>query len=380
MKKLITARRILVVCFMAIVFMSCNLSPKERASDAETYRGFEEFDINRGINISHWLSQSQRRGEERDAYFTERDMKLIAELEFDHIRLPIDEVQMWDDYGNKEEYAFELLHKAINWAMEENLRIIVDLHILRSHHFNLPENPLWTEREEQIKFVDLWRQLSEELKDYPLDMVAYELMNEPVAHDPELWNNLVAETIGAIREIEPERKLVVGSNMWQSVHAFKDLRIPENDRHIILSFHFYEPFLLTHHQASWTNIGQYKGSVNYPGQVVSAREMEGLPEDVIRELNNHNQVFTKDSLAAMIQLPLEFARRYDLPLYCGEWGCLPTVPEESRYQWYEDVISLLEENQIAWTKWDYKGSFGILDRNTLEKNTELLSILFSEQK
>ena len=75
-------------------------------------------------------------------------------------------------------------------------------------------------------------------------------MNEPVADDPEKWNVLVEKAIAAVRKIEPNRFLVIGSNRWQSVFTFDDLRIPADDKHIILSFHFYHPFLLTHHQAS----------------------------------------------------------------------------------------------------------------------------------
>jgi len=76
----------------------------------------EYFEIRRGVNISHWLSQSGRRGEERRGWFTEKDVKLIASLGFDHIGLPVDEEQLWDGAGKKEAEAFELLYKAIGWA------------------------------------------------------------------------------------------------------------------------------------------------------------------------------------------------------------------------------------------------------------------------
>jgi endoglucanase len=49
------------------------------------------FEIRRGTNISHWLSQSRARGAERRAWFTEDDVQRIAGWGFDHIRLPIDE-------------------------------------------------------------------------------------------------------------------------------------------------------------------------------------------------------------------------------------------------------------------------------------------------
>ena len=85
------------------------------------------FHISRGVNISHWLSQSQRRGQERDAFFTNKDVEYIAGLGYDHIRLPIDEEQMWDESGNKEDEAFTLLNNAIKWADSQGLKVVVDL-------------------------------------------------------------------------------------------------------------------------------------------------------------------------------------------------------------------------------------------------------------
>ncbi len=52
------------------------------------------FVIKRGTNISHWLSQSEARGEARRNYFTEKDVKYLAGLGFDHIRIPVDEMQL----------------------------------------------------------------------------------------------------------------------------------------------------------------------------------------------------------------------------------------------------------------------------------------------
>jgi len=31
-------------------------------------------------------------------------------------------------------------------------------------------------------------------------------------------------------------------------------------------------------------------------------------------------------------------------------------------QWYADVRAVLENNNIAWANWDYKGGFGIVGR------------------
>ncbi len=321
------------------------------------------FDVTRGVNISHWLSQSGRRAEQRREFFTERDVRFIAGLGYDHIRLPVDEEQLWDEEGNWHAEAFGLLNNGIAWAKKHDLRVVVDLHILRSHHFNAKDKPLWTDPKAQDRFLRLWQDLSAELKQYPVDLIAYELMNEPVADDPEDWNRLVAKLVRAIRETEPTRKIVIGSNRWQSVHTFDKLRIPEGDRNIILSFHFYTPMLITHHQASWTGVGRYKGPVGYPGRLVEQEEIDKLPEDIARMVKGSNGVYDREALARLLAKPLAAAKKYDLPLYCGEWGCIKATPEKARLAWYDDVRSILEQHGIAWANWDYKGGFGIVERD-----------------
>ena len=332
------------------------------------------FRISRGVNISHWLSQSQRRGQQRQAYFTKKDVAYIAGLGYDHIRLPIDEEQMWDESGNKEIEAFTLLNNAIKWSDSQGLKVIVDLHILRSHHFNAKDKPLWTDPKAQEKFLLLWRDLSSELKKYPVGLVAYEPMNEPVADDPEDWNKLVGKAVKEIRKQEPDRKIVIGSNKWQSVGTFDQLRIPQPDRNIILSFHFYTPMLITHYKASWTEVGKYKGPVNYPGHIVAPRDIEGLPADIAGIVKRNNGIYNREILEKLLEKPLAAAKKYNLPLYCGEWGCLSTVPRKARLQWYSDIRHNLEKHNIAWANWDYKGGFGIVGR-TGQADEEMIRAL-----
>ncbi len=220
---------------LSLLTMLSSFSPERKPN---------EFTFKKGTNISHWLSQSNRRGEERKNFFTEKDVQYLAGLGFDHLRIPVDEEQLWKEDGQKDAEAFSLLTDALDWCRKYKLDAVVDLHILRSHHFNEKEKPLWTKPEAQERFFQCWRDLSAALIKYPVADVAYELMNEPVADDPEDWNKLVEKAVSVIRMKEPARKIVIGSNRWQSPDTFDKLRIPAGDKNIILSFHMYEPFLL----------------------------------------------------------------------------------------------------------------------------------------
>jgi endoglucanase len=178
----------------------------------------------------------------------------------------------------------------------------------------------------------------------------------------------------SLREREPQRMIVIGSNRFQGAETFPDLKIPENDTNIILSFHFYTPFALTHYKASWTNIKSYSGPVKYPGQVVDSADLAGYPDSLRVIMNWASGFYTADTLEKRMQLPLEYTKKYNLPLYCGEYGCLVTAPRESRLAWYSDMIAIFDKNHIASANWDYKAEFGIYHENG-NPDKELIEII-----
>jgi endoglucanase len=82
----------------------------------------------------------------------------------------------------------------------------------------------------------------------------------------------------------------------------------------------------------------------------------------------------------MIQPALEYARAKKLPLYCGEFGCLPTVPRDARLAYYRDLVGIFNEEGIAYANWEYKGDFGIYffdsqKLKSLDPDTALIRIL-----
>lgn len=338
----------------------------------------EPFTIGKGVNISHWLSQSDARGEARKGYFTRGDVQAIAEMGFDHIRIPIDEEQMFDEDLNPEEEAFALLHDALGWCKEFGLRAVVDLHILRSHHFNAAEKPLFTDPAAQERFCECWRKLSAELKRYPRSMVAYELMNEPVADHPDQWNDVVGKCLAAVREKEPKRTIVIGSNRWQSFDMVEKLKVPADDENIILSFHFYNPFMFTHYHASWTDMKDIPCPVHYPGSLISDEDYKAMSDGMKGRYGygaGESGYNDRASLEKQIARAADAAAKMGRRIYLGEFGTMATTAEEDRVRWFEDVVSLCNERGIAYAAWDYKSrDFGVApDGKPRQKIVEILT-------
>ena len=376
-----------------LIILSCNERRNEEKAiqpDTPDYISNPSgFEIHKGVNLSHWLSQT-REWSPKDKFITKEDIKLIDSFGFDHIRLPIDEEELWDENGMVIKESLQHVKNCLDWCARFNLRAVIDLHILRSHHFNARNDEgkmtLWADTSAQNNFIKLWENLSEYLKAYPNNKVAYEIMNEPVAPDHEQWNELIARAIKVIRKKEPTRVIIVGSNRWQKPFTFPYLKIPQGDKNIILSFHTYRPYFLTHYEAYWSPAKFYHGPVQYPGQCIpdsafekyvdktNERLMARLEEEKARD------IYDKEKLQEIVQDAIERAKEVGLQLYCNEFGCLPSVPKETRLKYYQDITDIFRENKIAYANWDYKGDFRIVewDRKNLknlEPNVELIKIL-----
>lgn len=372
--------RLLALLLAVLPVLSASAKPAWIANPA----GFE---VHRGVNLSHWLSQ-RFEGYDPATYITERDFAYIRSIGYDHVRIPIDEVEFWNDRGEPIEEAFSYLEKALAWSKAHDLRVVIDLHTVRTHHFNAEneggKNSLFTDPKAQDAMLDLWRQLSARLKKYPVDQVAYEIMNEPVADDPQDWNRLVAKAAKLLRELEPSRVLIIGANRWQQAASFPFLVVPEGDRNLILSVHTYEPLAFTHYTAGWVPSGVYRGPVQYPGVVVKPEDAKRASlSPAVFEMMKSTEAFEhwdRARLAETLRPAFEKARALNLQLYCGEFGCLPTVPRKDRLAYYRDIVGILEENGVAWANWEYKAEFGIkqYDTKTGQESApdeELISIL-----
>lgn len=371
------SRLYLLIAIAVVVMASCAKSPNGNNNTQSAQR----FEIHKGLNASHWLSQTEIRGQEREAYMQAKDFANIAQMGFDHVRLPVDEMHLWDENGQRHEEAFKLLHFGIEECIKNNLRVIIDLHVLRSHHFNAANgdgegaNRLWNSPEAQQNFIKFWIQLSAELKQYPNSMVAYEPMNEAVAPNHDDWNKLINWVIGEIRKLEPERTIIMGSNMWQQAATFRYLKVPQGDKNIILSFHDYSPMPFSHYKAPWTSWKKYDGPVQYPGLVVDSANLKGFDEATINAVKPMCSEYNQQKMDENFMKAVHVADSLGLQLYCGEFGCFPTTPLEMRLKWYNDMMTTFKKHNIAFAHWNYKNDFPVVDATTLKPINEIVSIL-----
>ena len=207
--------------------------------------------------------------------------------------------------------------------------------------------------------------LQARLSMYSVDSLAYECLNEPAApiNNHELWNRLVSKWISLIRQKENKRYLVIGSNRGNQLWTFKYLKIPQDEKRIILSLHFYQPSVLTHYKASWTELKYYEGPVDYPGQTIPDSSFRQLADSLKEKMKYGLTIYDKETIRKELLQVVKMSRIWGFPLNVGEFGCRRNVPnKDARYRWFTDLVALFNEYDISYTVWGMNGSgFGIWD-------------------
>lgn len=369
---------ILTVFFVLVVLFAGTFANSSGIVAAPT----SEFSIRKGINISEWMERENVPYEHLDSLFTHGKIDLLCSLGFDHIRIPVNETELFDDSLAYRSDKLALLHDRIEYAISKGLKIILDMHRSKVHFFLNEKNVLFSDSSAESHFLTVWSKLQQEFSRYSVDSLAYECLNEPAApiNDHEKWNVLINKWIEMIRRKEKNRFLVIGSNRGNQLWTFKYLKIPENDKKLIVSFHFYQPSVLTHYKASWSELKYYDGPAVYPGQTIPDSTFKQLPDSLQQMLKYGLSTYDKETIRKQISDAVKFSRKHRISLNVGEFGCRRNVPDpDARYRWFKDLTSLFMENNISYTFWGINGAgFGIWKYdNTLD--SQLIKILEGEK-
>ncbi len=282
--------------------------------------------LDRGVNI---LGHDPIWKDFRQAHFNEEHFTKIRAAGFSSVRIVLQSFQHMDAHNRLSPQFIGTLDWAINHATRAKLNVIVD-----EHDFNLcSEDPEGC----HAKLVAFWAQVAHHLRKRPSN-VMFELLNEPHAPlDAVKWNALLHELIPLVRKSNPTRTLIVSPTPWNSLQQLDTLELPENDRHIIVTFHYYDPMRFTHQGANW---------------VVETKDVSGVICCTAKERAKIDADF--DQVAA-------WSKAHDRPILLGEFGAYDEGDMASRVAWTSAVARSAERHEFAWAYWQFDSDFILWD-------------------
>jgi endoglucanase len=263
------------------------------------------------------------------ARFQEKLFRLIHEAGFQSIRVNLHALDKMNAENQLSDSWWQITDWIVKNALANKLVVVLDLH----NFTDVAENP----EAFRPKMMAFWKQVSEHFKDAP-DTVIFELLNEPNGKlTPELWNTYLAEAIKTIRATNPTRTVIVGPAFWNGMDSLKTLKLPEDDRNLIVTVHYYSPMEFTHQGAPWS-----KTTVN----------LSGVKWGTDAEIRKVDEDFRKAD---------KWAKENRRPIFLGEFGAYDKAPMESRLRYIGAVARTAENLGWAWGYWQFDSDFIIYD-------------------
>ena len=282
----------------------------------------------RGINLGNALDVA--RGHVPLLHLDERHLDEVATAGFDFVRIPV----RWSAHASRsasyeiDVAFFEVVDRTIEAALSRNLAVIVNVH----HYDELQRLP----RRHTRRFVTIWKQIAARYSDVG-ERLYFELLNE--AHGTltaTIWNHLLRKGLAAIRDLTPERVVIVGPVSMNGVVALPELELPDDD-HLVATIHYYAPFQFTHQGAPWVrDASRWVGTV--------------WGDDADRR-----------AVSADLAQAADWARIHQRPLLVGEFGVYEKADLSSRVRWTAFVRSEAERLGLGWCYWDFATDFGAFD-------------------
>lgn len=286
-----------------------------------------------GVNL---FENSDAYFDGKETWFTDADIQRIADAGFKTIRVPLMAFQhISDAEGNLDPAYLKRIDHLIDLATAAHLNIILDEHNFNDCNTRVDDCG--------VLLSNVWYDLALRYQKAPSNVI-FELLNEPNGElDAAVWNGWLPDLIAQVREFNPTRNIIVGPTMWNSANNLDTLQLPADDRHIIVTFHYYDPFPFTHQGASWA----------------------GADIQKLRNVRWKNTAEEKAAIAGTFDKVKAWSTANNRPIFLGEFGTYGqfNANMDDRAAWTRTVSQAAADRGFARAIWVYKGSgaFGIYD-------------------
>jgi endoglucanase len=282
----------------------------------------------RGVNVlgydDYWKDPTKAR-------FQWRHFGEIRRAGFDFVRVNLHAFDHMDANHRLSADWLAKLDTVIREAQKAGLGVILD-----EHDFNACAKDVPTCR---VKLAAVWRQIAPRYRNAPAN-VAFELLNEPNEALNAVWNDFFPDLLAIVRETNPTRTVIIGPASWNSLRELPNLQLPENDRNILVTFHYYDPFHFTHQGATWA------------GEEV--KKLSGITWGTDSDRAQIKADF--DTVAA-------WAAANRRPILLGEFGAYDKTgtPQAMRAAYIDAVTREAERHGFGWAHWQFDGDFIVWD-------------------
>ena len=295
-----------------------------QAADKSLSAAEQVHQMTRGVNI---VGYDPMWSNPANARFQLRHFKTIRDGGFDSVRIVLQSFSHMDEHNQLSQQWFDTLDGLVKAALAQKLTVILD-----EHDYNFCGKDAEACR---LKLLAFWTQVGRKYAKAS-SKVVFEILNEPNKEMNERWNAIASEALAVIRKTNPTRNVIIGPAYWNNVHWLDKLQLPANDRHLIVTVHYYLPMRFTHQGAPWAPENKELG-VSW-----------GTPEERSAIEKDFDEVQA-------------WSEAEERPILLGEFGAYDRGPMDSRMAYTDAVARAAEKRGWAWAYWQFDRDFSVYD-------------------
>lgn len=238
------------------------------------------------------------------------------------------------------------LDALIQVLLRKGFSVIIDEHDFEACR----ENVFDCER----RLVAFWSQIAPRYAQLPASVV-FEVLNEPSRSiTPNVWNEIFSKVLAVIRSSNPSRYVVVGPANFNNLNALSTLVLPESDRNLLVTIHYYEPLEFSHQR--------------FPsGKWFPTLPVRGWGAEIDRQ-----------KVVADFARAQEWAKVHRRPIFLGEFGSYEEAPLVDRGLYAGYVARTAERFGFSWVYWQFDKSFALYDFKKDDWIYEIANPLFAK--
>lgn len=221
----------------------------------------------------------------------------------------------------------------------------------------------WSKPDVEQRLVDEWKNIATTFLPYRdiiwgYDLVCEPLDNKQLPYPPKQWRGIAIKVIEAIRTIDDKTWIIYEPGPSGRFAGFKNLE-PLPDKRVIYSAHYYFPHEFTH-----VGINRREDiNVKYPVKISDLNGTDWGMKSIfqgppLRIPAEKCTAWDKDFQKLILQPTVEFQRKYNVPIFVGEFSTVRWGDKESSIRYLREAIEIFEEYGWSWSYFSYNGFTG----------------------
>ncbi|MCX5632069.1 MAG: cellulase family glycosylhydrolase [Phycisphaerae bacterium] len=154
-----------------------------------------------------------------------------------------------------------------------------------------------------------------------------------VPEDYKHYKDICTAIVDAVHEVDPGLIVSATGVRVSGPDSLVDETLIERPN-VIYDFHYYDI-------KTFVAYRPWFGDMRYPGRIPHGYSCRSYYLD--KELHE-----------TFIAPAISFSKRYNVPVWCGEFGAFNNAPDGSSDRWMRDVCRIFERNDIPWIIWTWK--------------------------